>query len=107
MSNISKSNVDPDNYMSSGFIEPEKSLSVNFQEKQEVNRPPAPVVQNFFSAANAKTEQQHREMEKFQAQKIRELTDQLNQEEQENLKSQSQIDRYIADNQKLIDSGKQ
>ena len=37
-------------------------------------------------------------MEKFQAQKIRELTDQLNQEEQENLKSQSQIDRYIADN---------
>ena len=46
-------------------------------------------------------------MEKFQAQKIRELTDQLNQEEQENLKSQSQIDRYIADNQKLIDSGKQ
>ena len=48
MSNISKSNVDPDNYMSSGFIEPEKvdskSLSMNFQEKQEVNRPPAPAV---------------------------------------------------------------
>jgi hypothetical protein len=96
MSNISKSNMDPDNtdnnYMSSGFIEPEKSLSMNFKEKQEVNRPPAPVVQNFFSAANAKTEQHHREMEKFQAQKIRELTDQLNQEEQENLKSQRQID---------------
>ena len=44
MSNISKSNVDLDNYMSSRFIKPKKRLSVNFQGKQIVIRPPKLVV---------------------------------------------------------------